>query len=163
MNNRFFRLTLVSRNDYFEEGSPMRCEMRILYSVFFSLLFLAGCGEISNRDLVVLGSGQEGSTDDTPRSSVGSLAVTSQTGNVIADLGFAHDGTSVGLPAGIPVDRCRLTAALTNVDGSAISTTASISADGLITCKKLVQERDGVLPVTKGCVASYFMICLPDP
>ncbi len=82
-------------------------------------------------------------------------------GNVAVDAGYASDGVTVVIPTGFDPSQCKFTAALANIDGSAISTSVSIdSVTGQVTCKKVVQERVEIPAEEQGCVASYTVICV---
>lgn len=82
-------------------------------------------------------------------------------GNVAVDAGFAANGTKISLPAGFTTAQCKMTAALANIQGNALSTSVAINTTtGEVICKKVVQEREEVPPETKDCVASYTIICV---
>lgn len=101
-----------------------------------------------------------GSSDTEVQTDFKDTAVTGSNGNVAVDAGFASDGTIIAIPSGFTPDQCRFTAAIANVDGDAISVSASINTQtGQVVCKKVVQDRDTVPPEFVGCVASYTIIC----
>lgn len=79
---------------------------------------------------------------------------------VAVDAGFAANGSTIAIPAGFTSTQCRMTASAANIDGSSISTNVGINTTtGEVICKKIVQERPEVPAVTKGCTASYTIIC----
>ena len=85
-------------------------------------------------------------------------AISNTGATVSVDAGFASDGTTITPPAGF---QCKFTAAAANIDGSAISVSVSINqTTGAVTCKKVIQDRIEVPATTKGCVASYTMLCV---
>lgn len=87
-------------------------------------------------------------------------ALSDRNGVVAVDAGFAADGVKIDIPAGFLSTECKFTAAIAQVSGSAISTSVSVSSAGLVSCKKLVQERENVPPTTEGCTASYTVVCV---
>ena len=89
------------------------------------------------------------------------IAIVDTSGNVAVDAGFAADGTVVSFPVGFGNAQCKVTAAPALIDGSAISIQASINeTTGEVICEKVVQERVDVPAETKGCVASYTILCV---
>ncbi len=90
-----------------------------------------------------------------------SITTTATPPVVAIDAGYIGNGSSISLPTGFTADQGKFTAAVANVDGKSISTYVSInSTTGLVTCTKVVQEREEVPATTKDCVASYTMLCV---
>ncbi len=81
-------------------------------------------------------------------------------GTVGVEAGYLSDGATITLPTGFAIGSCVMTAAPAFIDGSALSVRAMVNtATGVITCKKVVKERDQVPATEEGCVASYTVIC----
>lgn len=89
------------------------------------------------------------------------ISVITGTPQIAIDAGYAGNGSTVSLPSGFTAAQCKFTAAVANVDGASISTYVSInSTTGVVTCTKVVQEREEVPATTKDCVASYTLMCV---
>ena len=91
--------------------------------------------------------------------------LTGASNEVAIDAGYASDGTAIPVPEGFTMENCRFTAAVSSVEGSVISSTASVdttSSDdqAFIYCKKVVQERAEIPAETKSCSASFTMLCV---
>lgn len=131
---------------------------RLFVLLGLAFLFCVHCGGESVAPVTDVQAAEAGSLG-------GAKAITisnSVTGNTVAaDAGFAADGSIVDIPDGFDADDCRFTAAVANLDGSALSTRVSInSTTGEVLCQKVVQERTEIPPATRDCVASYTMICV---
>lgn len=88
------------------------------------------------------------------------LSATALTG-ISIDAGYAGNGTTINTPSEFTIDQCRFTAAISQVDGSALSTRVSVNTEtGEVICEKVVQEREEVPPETKDCVAAFTIICV---
>ncbi len=75
--------------------------------------------------------------------------------------GYAGNGTTIDIPSDFEIDDCRFTAAIAQVDGSALSTRVSVNTEtGEVVCEKVVQEREDIPPETKDCVAAFTIICV---
>lgn len=134
----------------------------LLFVATFFLLQCGGTGGLAtgegNSEANAQNSQESEPGDLTP--SIKSDAITGAGGKVAVDAGFAGDGTTIEIPANFTASQCKFTAAAANISGSAISTSVSInSTTGEVICKKVVQEREEVPAETKGCVASYTVIC----
>ena len=112
------------------------------------------------------GSGTTAFAEETENSSeitgeTKGVSISGAGGNVAVDAGFAGNGTTISIPTGFTAAQCKFTASPSLIEGSAISISASINTTtGEVVCKKVVRERTEVPPETKGCVASYTIICV---
>ena len=137
---------------------------------FLSLLFLhCGAGEGSAETTAFADETkekvfEEGSIiSDGKDVAISAGSTNGQKAVMAVDAGFAGDGTVVNIPTGFTASQCKFTAAPANIEGSAISTSASInSSTGEVVCQKVVQERTNVPPETKSCVASYTILCIKE-
>ncbi len=125
--------------------------------LFLLLIALQACGGVSAGEAEMGPAPSEGEVEE---SSLPRVAVTNTNGDISADAGYIADGDVIAIPAGFSADQCVFTAAPASVSGSAISTRATVNRlNGVVTCKQVVQERKEVQPTTKGCTASYTVIC----
>ncbi len=143
--------------------NPIGKELPLL---FLGIIFWSACGATVQAQAVDSFTETEAGSVIVPETKADSITAggTGKVAMVAVDAGFAGGGSTIPIPTGgFTAADCKFTAAVANVQGSALSTSVSINkTTGEVVSQKVVQERVEVPPTTKNCVASYTVICVKN-